>query len=100
MGIQRDSVRFPGEKMYIGFIEFDNEMHAFTAMNIVNGYKLDDTTDDGYVMKLEFARTPKFKRDDDAPRQRGKRGGRGRNRDNRDNRSERLRDTGGGGRER
>ena len=55
--IAKDSVRHPGEKMYIGFIEFDSEVHAYTAMNIVNGYKLDDSTDEGYVMKLTFARS-------------------------------------------
>ena len=55
--IQRDSVKNPGEKMFLGFIEFDSEIHAFTAMNIVNGYKLDDSTEDGYVMKLTFARS-------------------------------------------
>lgn len=55
--IERDSVKDIGEKIYLGFIEFDSEVHAFTAMNIVNGYKLDDSTQDGYVMKLTFARS-------------------------------------------
>ena len=35
--VQRDSIKNKGERMYLGFVEFDTEMQAFTAMNIVNG---------------------------------------------------------------
>jgi len=87
--IAKDSIRHLGEKMYLGFIEFDSEMHAFTAMNIVNGYKLDDTTEDGFVMKLTFARS--------APKQRGER--RGRPGGGGDSRRERGRNRGSRGRD-
>ncbi|KAL8095698.1 RNA-binding protein 1-like isoform X2 [Apium graveolens] len=56
--VSKDSRHFKGSALVLCFVDFLSPAHAATAMNALQGYRLDEQNRDSVSLRLQFARCP------------------------------------------
>ncbi|KAK9838237.1 hypothetical protein WJX84_007093 [Apatococcus fuscideae] len=54
--VTKDSVKHPGEKQVMGFVEFTNAIQSSAAMHTLQNYPLDRDDEESHVLRIMYAR--------------------------------------------